>query len=71
MVRRRRDDRIVDRMVDDLRDLLRVPLEDGDHLFGVFVENDGVLVGAARQDLAVIVRIDVDGQNARHAGRVQ
>lgn len=71
VVRRRGDDRIVDRMIDDLGDLLRVALENGHHLFGVLVEDDGVLVGATGQNLAVIGHVDVDGQNARHTSRMQ
>lgn len=58
-------------MVDDPGDLLRVALEDRNHLLGVLVEDGSVAIVASGQQLAVIRGVDVQGQDAGHAGRVE
>ena len=40
-------------------------------LFLLLVEDDGVLVRSSRQDLGVVVHVDVNGQDSWHGGRVQ
>lgn len=71
MVGRGRDDGVLVGVVDDARHLLGVALEDGHHLLRVLVEHGRVAVVAARQQAAVVRRVDVQRQDARHAGRVQ
>jgi hypothetical protein len=58
-------------VVDDVRDLLRVALEDRDDLLRVLVEDGDRLVVAAGDELARVGRVDVDGEDARRAGAVQ
>lgn len=58
-------------MVDDASNLLGVAFENGHHLLRVLVEYGRVPVVASRQQLAVVGRVDVQGENAGHAGRVQ
>lgn len=58
-------------MINDARDLLGVAFEDGHDLFRILVEDRGVAVVASGQDAAVVGRIDVQRQDARHAGRMQ
>lgn len=71
MIWRSSDDSVLVRVVYDARDLLGVALEDGHDLLRVLVEHGGVAVVAARQQLAVVRRVDVQRQDAGHAGRVE
>lgn len=71
MIGRGSDNGILVGVVDNARDFLGVSLEDGDDLLGVLVEHGRVAVVPARQQLAVVRRVDVQGQDAGHAGGVQ
>lgn len=71
VIRRRRDNRVLVRMVDDLGDLLGVALEDGHHLLRVLVEHGRIAIVASRQQSAVIGRVDIQRQNARYTSRVE
>lgn len=65
------DDGVLVGVVDDARHLLGVPLQDGDDLLRVLVEDGRVAVVAARQQPALVRGVDVQGQDTRHTRRVQ
>lgn len=58
-------------MVDHAGDLLGVTFEYGHNLLRVLVEHGRVAIVASGQQLAVVRRIDVQGEDAGHAGRVE